>query len=467
MSVKVKDNEISVSVIVPAYNLEKYIGDCIESVLTQSLKNFELILIDDSSDDNTKKIIKEYIEREKTTDIILLENDKNRNAGYSRNRGLDIARGKYLLFLDGDDMLECNALERLYTICEETGSDIAICNYRYYDNNTEEITNYRSPVDALMDAMNSFRTSDMRDCVFQYFREMAWNKIFRREFIQDSGIKFQCQSNANDQFFVYVAMLKAERIIKIPDHLLNYRKNRENQLSTSENISRNPMCIWNATKATKDYIDNLGLYDLYQKSFQTYVVMRLIFSIKNVDSREGEKLITFYKEEGYEALGMNDCTIEDFGIPYFYAVYNWLIHIKSTDELEETKKWRLWNDDYKCERLFHELTQEKNIVLWGAGVNGGKFLEKACHHGLGIRRVVDLDENKAGQIIYGHEIESYSRIEDGDFIIALNPDHILAIRHLMVRQKKNVQVLDARAYLCFDIAYEQAKFKVLQADRQE
>lgn len=460
MPIIMKNNEIAVSVIVPVYNLEKYIGDCIDSVLNQSLKNVELILVDDCSTDHTKEVIKEYIECETSIDIILLENDKNEDAGYSRNKGLDIARGEYLLFLDGDDMLEHNALERLYNVCKETKADIVNYNYYFFDNNTHKKVEYNSPVDVLIEMMKVFELSDFRDCIFQFFREVAWDKIFRRAFIQENGIRFQCQANANDQFFVYAALLKAERIIKISDYLLNYRINRENQLSTNGNISRNPRCIFRATKATLDYMEKCGLYDLYQKSFLAYAVERLIFSLKKVDSTEAEKLITFYKQEGFEVLKMTGCGMAGFGIPYFYAMYNWLIHIKSAKEVEKTQNWKLWNDESKCEQLFYELMHEKKIVLWGAGKNGKKFLEKACRYKMDIKCVVDMDESKIGQIVYGHEIKCYGDVKDGDLIIVLNPNHILAVRHVMVQQKKKVKILDVCAYLYFDDDYEQAKFKV-------
>lgn len=456
-----KDNQIAISVIVPAYNLEKYIGDCIDSVLNQSLKNVELILVDDCSTDHTKEVIKEYIECKTSIDIILLENDKNEDAGYSRNRGLDIARGEYLLFLDGDDMLEPNALERLYSVCRETKADIVNCDYQVFDNKTHEIIKSNSPVDVLIEPMKVFRLSDMSDCAFQFFHEVAWDKVFRRVFIQENEIRFQCQSNANDQFFVYAALLKAERIVKISDCLLNYRTNRENQLSTSGNISRNPRCIFRATKATLDYIEKSGLYDLYQKSFLTYTVERLIFSLKKVDSTEAEKLITFYKEEGFEALKMLGCSMADFDIPYFFFMYSWLTYIKSAKELEKTKDWKLWNNEGKCEQLFKKLIKEKKIVLWGAGINGKKFLEKAHFHKIDINRVVDMDKSKIGQVICGHMIKGYDEIENGDLIIVLNPKHITSIRSAMIQQKKKVKMLDARAYLCFDIDYEQAEFEVV------
>lgn len=455
-----KADQITISVIVPVYNLEKYIGDCIDSVRSQSLQNFELILVDDCSADHTKEIIKEYIERETTIDIILLENEKNENAGYSRNRGLDIARGEYLLFLDGDDMLEHNALERLYEVCRKTKADIVNYNYQLFDNSTHKVTKCNSHMDAIIGPVKVFTLRDINDCAFQFFHEVAWDKIFRRVFIQENGIRFQCQSNANDQFFVFAALIKAEKIAKISDFLLIYRTNRENQLSTGGNISRNPQCIWRATKATLDYIEKCGLYDWYQNSFLTYMVERLLFSLNKINSKEAEGLLAFYKEDGFAALKMTDCSRADFGIPYFFAMYNWLIHIKEIRELEEAKNWKLWCNESRWEQLFNELIKEKNIVLWGAGINGGKFMERGCGYNLNIRCIVDMDENKIGQPFYGYMIAKYEEIENEDLIVILNPNHAPVIRYLMIQQKRRLTILDASAFLRFGVDYVQAKFKL-------
>lgn len=461
MSDHMNDNEIAISIIVPVYNLERYIGDCIESVLNQTFKNYELILVDDYSDDHTKEIIRAYIQREETANIILLENDKKTDAGTSRNKGLDIARGEYLLFLDGDDILEYNALEQMYRVCQTNKADIVIYNFSVLNNNTHEIKACNALVDKLVKEREIFAFSDLSDCSFQYFHETAWDKIFRRKFIQENGIKFQCQNNANDQYFVYAALLKAKSIIKISDYLLRYRINREDQLSASRSISRNPKCIWCATKATLDCIDSMGLYDMYRKSIHTYAVFRLIFSLKQTKISEREKLYEFYKDEGFNALKMDRCSIEHFEIPYFFALYKWFVSLDSVQKLEEINTWSLWSNENKWKRLFDELTLEKRIILWGAGVNGGRFLERIHEYKPDIRCVVDMDENKTGRLFYGYEIKAYSDVESGDLIVALNPEHILVIRHLMNRQKKKVKILDARAYLYFDIDYEQTKFEVL------
>lgn len=455
------NTEIAVSIIVPTYNLENYIGDCINSILSQSLKNYELILVDDCSNDSTKSIIKEYIDSEKTTDIILLENDRNMGAGYSRNRGLDIARGKYLLFLDGDDIFEYNMLDILYNVCERTKADIVIYNFYTFDNVTNQMTTYSAPLDRLKKTSESFQLSEIKDCAFQYTHETAWDKIFRREFIIKNNIRFQCQNNANDQFFVQAGLLNAKRIVKISDYLLNYRVNRVNQLSTSGNISGYPLCIWNATRATLGYMDRIGLYALYQQSFNVYAVTRLMFSLRRVDPITRRELLKFYKKKGFEALKLKDCSFDDFGIPYYFALYKWLIQLESPEELEETERWKLWNDKDKCEKFFEELKQEKKKILWGVGKNGEIFLERARNNKLDIRCVVDMDDNKIGQIIQGYTVEHHNSICEGDFIITTNPTHILAIIRQMNQQKKKVKILDMRAYICFDITFAQAKIEVL------
>lgn len=455
------NSEIAISIIIPVHNLEEYIKDCVDSILNQSLKNFELILVDDYSNDNTKKIIKEYISNENNRDIILIENERNFGAGYSRNRGLEIARGKYLLFLDGDDVFECNMLEKLFHACEEVEADVAIFNFVFFDNDTHESVKYNAPIDTLINLTGCFQLSDIGDCAFQYLREMAWNKIFRREFIIEEGIRFQCQNNANDQFFVYAGLLKAKKIIKLSDYLLRYRTNRKNQLSTSGNISRYPMCIWNALKATLQCVEKIGLYELYKRSYNIYAVQRTLFSLEKVNMIERENLLKYYRDKGLEALKLKSLNFQDFGIPYYYAVYTWLLNLVSPEELVKINNWNIWNDTSKCEQLFQNLMKENNIIVWGVGKNGEAFLEKANDNKLHIKMVIDMDENKIGQIIQGHMIKHFDSIDDGDLIIVTNPNHIFTIRHIMTWQKKKVSILDARAYLCYNISFAQSKIEAL------
>lgn len=116
-----------ISIIIPVYNSEKYIRRCLNSILNQTFQDFEIILIDDNSKDNSLKIICE-IEKTYKDKIKILKNDKNIGAGASRNKGLKIASGEYITFIDSDDYIEKNTLKRMYESCVNTDSDIARIN---------------------------------------------------------------------------------------------------------------------------------------------------------------------------------------------------------------------------------------------------------------------------------------------------------------------------------------------------
>ena len=118
---------IKISIIIPVYNTEKYLKKCLDSIINQTLKSLEIICIDDCSTDNCLHILKEY--QLKDNRIKIIEQKENKGQGVARNLGLNIAEGKYIMFLDPDDWLELNALEILYKKSKETNADIIHFNY--------------------------------------------------------------------------------------------------------------------------------------------------------------------------------------------------------------------------------------------------------------------------------------------------------------------------------------------------
>ena len=112
-----------VSVIIPVYNAEKYIAKCINSLIEQTLQNFEVIVVNDGSTDNTPDILKELAKEDSR---IIVINQSNQKQGAARNRGLEIAKGKYITFVDADDWLDLDYLERMYQAIIEDKADIAV-----------------------------------------------------------------------------------------------------------------------------------------------------------------------------------------------------------------------------------------------------------------------------------------------------------------------------------------------------
>lgn len=120
---------VEISIIVPIYNVEKYLSNCIESILAQTLKNFELILIDDGSPDNCGEIMEAYA---KTDKRIITIHQKNKGVSAARNEGLKIAKGIYVSFIDPDDYVSETYLEELVAVIKSTGTEIACCNWDYF-----------------------------------------------------------------------------------------------------------------------------------------------------------------------------------------------------------------------------------------------------------------------------------------------------------------------------------------------
>ena len=114
-----------ISVIIPIYNLEQYLQNCIESVITQTYQNLEIILVDDGSTDSSIDICREYEKKDRRIQIITKQ--KNEGAGPARNVGIDISHGAYIMFVDGDDFIARNCIEELYTMLLISGGDISIC----------------------------------------------------------------------------------------------------------------------------------------------------------------------------------------------------------------------------------------------------------------------------------------------------------------------------------------------------
>ena len=165
-----------VSIIVPVYQVEKYIRQCIDSILAQTFTDFELILVDDGSKDNSGKICDEYAEKDKRIRVIHKENGGLSDA---RNKGLDNAAGKYFMFVDGDDYIAPNMAECLHNSILKADADIAACNYRYIfesDGKKDFTTENKAEV------LNANEIFYNRKNERNYgFWTVAWNKLYKAE----------------------------------------------------------------------------------------------------------------------------------------------------------------------------------------------------------------------------------------------------------------------------------------------
>lgn len=217
-----KDGKIELSVIVPVYNAEKYIRQMIESVLSQTYKNWELLLIECESKDRSYELCEEYAQR---YPMIHVTQRENKGPGAARNQGMEMAKGKYLMFLDTDDYLATSAIMRRFMdLAEKVDTDITVCNYeRLWNGKLLPAAEHRN-FSELNPGTEEFR--------FKGFFSVGtlsyvWAKIYRKEFLQKNQLSFSEFEYAEDKLFNLQCYICGARYTFIDERGYVYRKNQE------------------------------------------------------------------------------------------------------------------------------------------------------------------------------------------------------------------------------------------------
>lgn len=213
---------ISVSVVMPIYNAADYLRPALDSVISQTLRDVEIICVDDGSTDHSLAILKEYQKRDPRVRIVT---ETNAGPAKARNNGLRRARGEYLSFLDADDFFEPTMLEELYRTAKEKDLDIAVCEYDLFENRTARFK--RSIPSEHADLLAGGRVTSKSDCpdiIFQATEGYVWNKLFRRDFVTEKELSFlETAQIFEDVYFTVTSLSLAERIGKCEGVLVHHR----------------------------------------------------------------------------------------------------------------------------------------------------------------------------------------------------------------------------------------------------
>lgn len=233
-------NDIKISVIVPVYNVEKYIRKCIESIINQTFKDIEIIIVNDGTKDNSIKIAEEYLSDKR----IKIVNKENGGLASARNAGMRVAKGEYICIIDSDDYIEENMLEILYN--ESQGNDIVICNnYDHYEKD------------------NSYKVKKKNDCIknideegiyfWGYVGLEVWNKLYRRKFLTENNVNDIEGIVHSDVFFNIKTLFLAKKVKYIDKPLYHYISSRPGSITKQ----KTPEKTINAFKVIIDNIEKL------------------------------------------------------------------------------------------------------------------------------------------------------------------------------------------------------------------
>ena len=289
-----------VSVIIPVYNGHDHLRQCLDSVAAQTLKEIEIICVDDGSQDDSVKILKEYA---KNDSRFLVVEQPNGGAGKARNTGLMHAGGKYLSFLDSDDFFEPEMLEHAVREIEKDQADFVVfrCDQYMEDKESFKSIKYSLKADHLP-SYTPFTFREITDNPFRAFVGWAWDKLYDREFILKNGLKFQEQRTSNDMLFVFSALILAKRISWFDEVLAHQRRNNMDSLSNTREQSW--FCFYDALVALRSFLKEKGLYEELERDYINYA---LHFCLWNLDTITGETFGVLYnklRDEWFEDLGI-------------------------------------------------------------------------------------------------------------------------------------------------------------------
>lgn len=285
-----------VSVIIPVYNVEKYLRECLDSVVNQTLREIEIICVDDGSTDSSLDILKEYASKDNRITVI---GQQNLHAGVARNAGLAVARGEYLSFLDSDDFFELNMFEKMYSKAIETSAEICTCHVRIYNmsKNTYENCSWGLH-DDLIPVKQPFAAKDIYEKIYQFNQGWVWDKIYKKSFVQKNKVRFQSQRSSNDVFFCFCNLTLATKIIVIPDALVTHRLHVKGSLENTREKSY--FNIVNAVTKIKGFLEAKNLYKSVKVSFVNFAISNIIWNYETLKEPIKTFLLEyinkFYKE---------------------------------------------------------------------------------------------------------------------------------------------------------------------------
>lgn len=288
-----------VSVVIPVYNAEQHLRECLTCVMLQTLEQIEIICVDDGSTDGSPEILQEFASKDARLTVV---HQQNEYAGVARNKGIDLARGKYLVFWDADDYFELDALEKLYAQCEADNADIAVCGARqdFVDIDTV-IHGSMYLVKKDIPEVVPFNRLTNEEYILNFTTMVVWNKMFRRDLVLEKGLTFAPTRTNNDVKFVVCALCEAQGITIVPQDLVTYRRNQGTALTN--NLDTRALDIVNTWIATHEELLQRKICP--QTSFVNRAAASIVYMLRNLTSYEAyEGVARYLQHEGLASLGL-------------------------------------------------------------------------------------------------------------------------------------------------------------------
>lgn len=411
------ENKIKVSVIVAVYNAEHFLRQCLDSIAGQTLEEIEIICVNDGSTDSSPAILDEYARRDSRFRIYSKENEGLGGAS-ARNTGLELAGGKYISILDSDDFFESDMLQKAFRRAEDTEADLVVFGGCEYDERNGNICKVNSILnEKALPEKDVFSYRDCQDQIYQISQGMAWNKLYRRTFLQRSHVRFQKVKYTDDAYFTFSHMVLAGRIAVVNEPLCYYRVN--SGVSQTDGLADYPDSSYIPYITLKSSLKEWGIYDDVKQSFVNCAAAFLRYFYDKINRFEPfQYLHNRFREEIFRALDISGQR-ED----YFYdkRLFMWYSHVMEYTAGEMAFRCaRAYGSGnatgiLRFEFPYKQIPRDSRIVLAGAGIMGRYYYTQLVLSGH-CNVVLWAEWENPSQLNYIH---SYDEVKKAEFDYAL------------------------------------------------
>jgi len=284
-----------VSIIVPVYNVEKYLRQCLDSVCNQTLQDIEIIIVNDGSTDNSQNIIDEYARKDNRIKVVYKENGGLASA---KNAGLKIATGEYIGFVDSDDFAELNMFEELYNKAKSLDADISFCLSTCFESDTGTVLNNPYFSECVLN-------EDYDDVAFNWYEiknklfklaVVSWNKIYRQDLIKKHNLTFFDGMGFEDNPFSFHSFIAAEKIALVRKHLYNYRLNRSGSITASKDAKKHYANIIMFDKIY-EILKQTGTLEELEKYWFEYKIASYLYTLEGINKKNKKQYFKAITED--------------------------------------------------------------------------------------------------------------------------------------------------------------------------
>jgi glycosyltransferase EpsH len=343
------------------------------------MQNIEIICVNDGSSDNSLAILEEYASYDARIRIFSKMNEGLGGAS-ARNLGIEKAQGEYVSILDSDDFFELDMLEKALKKADATNADIVVfggCEFDDRNGKQYQVTYILN--EKVIPQKNIFSYRDCPESIIQLSAGMAWNKLYRRTFLEKHNLRFQKIKFTDDAYFTFAHMVLAEKVTVLRENLCYYRIN--SGISQTDGLSNYPDSAYLPYISLKNSFVEWGLYDVIEQSFLNYAIEFFRYFYDKINKvKSFEYLHNKYSEYVFPLLAIGD---KESGFFYDERLYLWCRQVieNTAEELIFTAARAYGSDNttaiLRFQFPYKEIKRGSKIVLIGAGILGRHYYSQA------------------------------------------------------------------------------------------